>query len=43
MSKNLTSQRKDSEKASDINVQFMSLDVKLILKRKKKDIVKLKL
>ncbi|XP_050421691.1 intermembrane lipid transfer protein Vps13-like isoform X3 [Adelges cooleyi] len=33
MSKNLTNQRKDSEKASDINVQFMSLDVKLILKR----------
>lgn len=34
MTKNLTNQRKEAEKASD--VQFTSLDVKLILKRKKK-------
>lgn len=32
MTKNLTNQRKEAEKASD--VQFTSLDVKLILKRK---------
>lgn len=44
MSKNLTSQRKDSEKASDINVQFTSVDVKLVLKRKRENnIVKFKL
>lgn len=32
MTKNLTNQRKEAEKA-DLNVQFTSLDVKLILKR----------
>jgi len=34
MTKNLTSQRKEAEKSSDVNVQFTSLDVKLVLKRK---------
>ncbi|VVC40207.1 Hypothetical protein CINCED_3A023147 [Cinara cedri] len=33
MTKNLTNQRKEAEKASDVNVQFTSLDVKLVLKR----------
>jgi len=33
MTKNLTSQRKEAEKSSDVNVQFTSLDVKLVLKR----------
>lgn len=32
MTKNLTNQRKEAEKA-DLNVQFTSLDVKLVLKR----------
>lgn len=34
MTKNLTNQRKEAEKASGVNVQFTSLDVKLVLKRK---------
>jgi hypothetical protein len=34
MTRNLTNQRKEAEKASDVNVQFTSLDVKLVLKRK---------
>jgi len=34
MTKNLTNQRKEVEKSSDINMQFTSLDVKLVLKRK---------
>lgn len=34
MTKNLTNQRKEAEKASDVNIQFTSLDVKLVLKRK---------
>lgn len=33
MTRNLTSQRKEAEKSSDVNVQFTSLDVKLVLKR----------
>lgn len=33
MTKNLTNQRKEAEKASGVNVQFTSLDVKLVLKR----------
>lgn len=33
MTRNLTNQRKEAEKASDVNVQFTSLDVKLVLKR----------
>lgn len=33
MTKNLTNQRKEAEK-TDVNVQFTSLDVKLVLKRK---------
>lgn len=34
MTRNLTNQRKEAEKASDVNIQFTSLDVKLVLKRK---------
>lgn len=33
MTKNLTNQRKEAEK-TDVNVQFTSLDLKLVLKRK---------
>jgi len=34
MTKNLTNQRKEAEEASDVNMQFTSVDVKLVLKRK---------
>lgn len=34
MTRNLTNQRKEAEIASDVNIQFTSLDVKLVLKRK---------
>jgi len=34
VTRNLTSQRKETEQCSDVNVQFTSLDVKLVLKRK---------
>lgn len=37
MTKNITNQRKEAEKASDVNAQFTSLDVKLVLKRKLKN------
>lgn len=38
MTRNLTNQRKEAEKA-DVNVQFTSFDVKLVLKRKIMNII----
>lgn len=34
MTRNLTNQRKEAEKDSDVNVQFTSLEMKLVLKSK---------